>query len=77
MKTGEGDPSTPSEAVAMSVLIEMVGDAQRAAPLWIAVRVGYSLRTFVGRFASSVWPLDVWSSTGTGSLAWRVLRPTT
>jgi hypothetical protein len=59
MKTGEGDPSTPSEAVAMSVLIEMVGDAQRAAPLWIAVRAGYSLRTFVGRFPSSVWPLDV------------------
>lgn len=59
MKTSEGDPSEPAEAVAMGVLIEMVGDAQRAVPLWIAVRAGYSLRTFVSRYASSIWPLDV------------------
>lgn len=59
MKTSEDDPSTPAEAVAMSVLIKMVGDAQRAVPLWIAVRAGYSLRTFVSRYASSIWPLDV------------------
>jgi hypothetical protein len=59
MKIGEGDPSTPSGAVGMSVLIEMVGDNQRVVLLWIAVLAGYSLRSFVGRFASSVWPLDV------------------
>ena len=59
MKTSEGDPSKPAEAVAMGVLIEMVGDAQRAVPLWIAVRAGYSLRTFVSRYASTLWPLDV------------------
>ncbi len=59
MNTDQGDPSTPSEAVAMSALIEMVGDTPRAAPLWLAVRAGYSLRTFVGLFASMAWPLDV------------------
>lgn len=59
MKTAKGEPSPPSEAVAMSMLIETVGDADRAVPLWIAVRAGYSLRTFVGRFSSMVWPLDV------------------
>lgn len=59
MKTSDGDPSVPCEAVVMSVLIEMVGDAQRATPLWIAVRAGYSLRTYLARFAPSVGPLDV------------------
>lgn len=59
MKTREGDPSTPAEAVAMSVLIELVGDPHRAAPLWIAVRAGYSLRTFVEQFDSPVQPLDI------------------
>lgn len=59
MKTTEGDPSPPSEAVGMSAMIQMVGNPQRAVPLWIAVRAGYSLRTFVGRFAPRVLPLDV------------------
>ena len=59
MKTSDGDPSPPSEAIAMSTMIEMAGDSERAVPLWIAVRAGYSLRAFIGRFAVDVRPLDV------------------
>ncbi len=59
MKTPDGDPSAPSEAVGMSTLIELVGLPERAVPLWIAARAGYSLRFYVGQFAARVWPLDV------------------
>jgi hypothetical protein len=59
MKTPDGDPSAPAEAVGMSTVIEMVGLPERAVPLWIAARAGYSLRFYVGQFAARVWPLDV------------------
>ena len=59
MKTPDGDPSAPSEAVGMSTLIELVGLPERAVPLWIAARAGYSLRFYVDQFAARVWPLDV------------------
>jgi hypothetical protein len=59
MKTSEGFPSAPAQAVAMTTLIEIGGDSHRAAPLWIAVRAGYSLRTILEQFASPVSALDV------------------
>lgn len=59
MKTSDGDPSVPAEAVGMSTLIELVGHPDRAVPLWIAARAGYSLRFYVGQFAARVRPLDV------------------
>jgi hypothetical protein len=59
MKTPDGDPSAPSEAVGMSTLIEPVGLPERVVPLWIAARAGYSLRFYVGQFAGRAWPLDV------------------
>jgi hypothetical protein len=59
MRTPEGDPSPPTEAVGMSTMIEMVGLPERATPLWIATRAGYSLRFYAGRFAAQVWALDV------------------
>ena len=60
MRTPDGDPSAPAEAVGMrSTLIELVGFPERAVPLWIAARAGYSLRFYVGQFAVRVWPLDV------------------
>jgi hypothetical protein len=59
MKTDEGDLSAPSEAVAMSRFIDMVGDAYRAVPLLMAVRAGYSLRTVLELFGSIASPLDV------------------
>ncbi len=59
MKTPDGDPSAPAEAVGMSTLIELVGFPERAVPLWIAARAGYAPRFYVGQFAVRVWPLDV------------------
>jgi hypothetical protein len=59
MRTPDGDPSAPAEAVGMSTMIAMVGLPERATPLWIAVRAGYSLRLYVGQFAAQVWPLDL------------------
>jgi hypothetical protein len=54
MRTPEGDPSPPTEAVGMSTTIEIVGLPERASPLWIATRAGYSLRFYAGRFAPQV-----------------------
>jgi hypothetical protein len=59
MKTSDGDPSALAEAIGMSTLIELVGVPERAVPLWIAARAGYSLRFYVGQFAARVLPLDV------------------
>src|SRR5262249_45972444 len=43
MKTPDGDPSAPAEAVGMSTLIALVGLPERAVPLWTAARAGYAL----------------------------------
>jgi hypothetical protein len=59
MQTSEGDMSPPSEAVAMSTLLAMVGRPQPAATLGVPVRAGYSLRAYAGEFTEHVWPLDV------------------
>jgi hypothetical protein len=59
MKTPDGDPSAPAEAVGLSTVIELVGLPERAVPLWIAARAGYSLRVYVGRFGARVEPVDV------------------
>jgi hypothetical protein len=59
MKAPDGDPSAPAEAVGMSTMIEMLGLPERAGPLWIGARAGYSLRSCVGVVGIHVRPLDV------------------